>query len=1233
MHNIDYIYKSNSIFIFHFNLNNNKVENLKFENYNNEILEYGQEEIKRNIENILSINNVKNQFKLKKELIKNGSCEFEFLIKRKNSSKLAFLKINLILADKNDKLFYGFANDISRYKKLEYQFNELQKISKQGIWELDLQENKLYWSNEVYEIFGIKTEEKEYSFKEFNIDYFFNYVHPDDVKYVQDKYYKSIEEKKVYDLIHRIIDQKGNIKYLRELCKTFYDQSDEPLNSIGLTIDVTEQINENINTQNISNKYKCIFENSPIGIIQIDLKGYILKCNKSFLRMIGYELNEVIDKSIDDFTSDKINISEIIEKHSADVFNKYLYILTKENEKIKAEFKLNIAKDIIKKSNTIDIFVNSLKLKEEYEFNQKLYYSVINNSNDLVIIINNKNEIIFTNSKTSTLLNINEFSQEKLKIEDFVDFNINFTDDLLISKLVDNTITKIKLRNYKKNIEFDINTVLISNDEDIEEFYVAIIGRDLTEYNNLNLLIKENYDSFKNIFNSSPVPLIIVEIDSSEVIMANKMAIEFFDNESQKIIGYKTIDCYLDKNDRYKYIKEIDKNGQVDYFETELIINNKKYFVSLSGSYIILHNKKYILTSIYDLTDIKKYQNKLQYNELRFKTFLNSTPDSMIVVNRDQNIILANDIAYKMFKYEKDELTEKHISSLIPIRYRMDHKMLVSNYFKDPHFREMGVGSELFALRKDGTEFPVEISLSFFNFEDEMVSIASIRDISNKKYVDKKLLEQSILIENANDAMIVTDYEGKILLWNKGAEKTFNKDSNVISKLLFDIFDVSILKQLKKAFNKCIELGSSNVEIKYKDKNLESKKTIEFSFSSLYDEINNINRVFIHCKDITEKKHFESKQIQNQRIDNIGVLSSGIAHDMNNILTPIIMSIDSLKSMNKDSKQEKFLSIIEEGINRASDLVSQILSFSKNTTDETVPLNLRQLLINVQKMLIQTLPKTIKLIFNISKEHLYIQGNETQIKQILINLIINSSHAMDGKGEIIVNLSKPTLEDLKNEIEDYSKEMLKIEVKDHGIGMDKTTIEKIFLPFYTTKSKDKGTGLGLALVNKIVEEHNGVIKVNSRPKIGTSFFVYFPIIENTNYNIGKDVDNITYDFNGEKILVIDDDKPIREFMEIVLGRRDLKVNVQSSVSDGLEEFFKSKDKYDLIITDFELKDGTGEFIINTIKGVKKNAKFICMSGNYEELERISEKYQINTMKKPFNLNVLVDTVYKTLYLS
>jgi nitrogen-specific signal transduction histidine kinase/CheY-like chemotaxis protein len=383
-----------------------------------------------------------------------------------------------------------------------------------------------------------------------------------------------------------------------------------------------------------------------------------------------------------------------------------------------------------------------------------------------------------------------------------------------------------------------------------------------------------------------------------------------------------------------------------------------------------------------------------------------------------------------------------------------------------------------------------------------------------------------------------------------------------------------------------------------------------------------------------EKERLEDRLQQAQKMEAIGTLAGGIAHDFNNILSVIIGYTELiLMNGNVEAEVKQNLKEIFNASKHARDMVKQILAFSRQSKQERKPIQVAHIVKEAIKMLRASLPATILIQQQIEKDTGIIEADPTQIHQVLMNLCTNAAHAMNGEdGVLKISLSNVQLDhkavEMAPDLQPGS--YLKLSVSDTGHGIAPDAYEKIFDPYFTTKKKEEGTGLGLAVVQGIVKSHNGAVTVESEVGKGATFDVYLPVI--IRKLTAEEEIATPLPMGHECILLVDDEQPLVEIGKQMLQRLGYTVDTRTSSVEALEFFKANPDRFDLVITDIVMPNMTGETLAEKMLDIRSDIPVILCTGYSEKITRkqASEMGIQCFLMKPLVMRDLATTVRQAL---
>ncbi len=675
------------------------------------------------------------------------------------------------------------------------------------------------------------------------------------------------------------------------------------------------------------------------------------------------------------------------------------------------------------------------------------------------------------------------------------------------------------------------------------------------------------------------------------------------------------------EHQEYEFVVQ-DKNGQIRpvIYMKDVFCNAKGEIAGLVGGFL-------------DITERKHAETVLLEREEKHRKLISNISDVIAILDHEGTIVYKSPNITEQFGWLPDDLIRKH--GLVTV-HKDDKERIEKELSKILNKESKKVCLEYKYLCKDGSTKPIELT-AVNMLDDPIVKgvLVNYKDITERKLSEKKLKQSEkkyrTMIEHSNDMVWTLDTLGNFTFMNRQTEEVSGlKLKEWLGKSFAPLIMEEDLPMIMDIFKRGIEGEPVQYELRFRKQNNELL-TISVNTAPLKKDGEIIGLVSFG-RDITEQKRFEkeranlAKQLQQaQKMEAIGTLAGGIAHDFNNILSGIF-GFSQLAEMHIDNPERAKSDIrnIVKGAYRASELIQQILTFSRKTEYEKQYLDLSVIVKEVLKLIRSTIPATIEIKEKvISKASIY--ADPIQMHQVIMNLCTNAYHAMsDSGGELIVRLSeKYMLHPTNGSMLNVNQKYLELEVSDTGYGIDENTMEKIFDPYFTTKNVEKGTGLGLALVRAIVEEHGGTIKVNSTVSKGSTFLIYLPIAEKKE-NANKENANKENSFkekspNGtESILFVDDEKGIRSFVQDFLGNFDYTVTVSENGLKAYEKFKQAPQNFDIVITDMAMPKMSGEEFALKIMEIRKDIPIILCTGYTEKLnkERAEEMGITRFIDKP-----------------
>ncbi|MEA1996060.1 MAG: ATP-binding protein, partial [Gemmatimonadota bacterium] len=510
-----------------------------------------------------------------------------------------------------------------------------------------------------------------------------------------------------------------------------------------------------------------------------------------------------------------------------------------------------------------------------------------------------------------------------------------------------------------------------------------------------------------------------------------------------------------------------------------------------------------------------------------------------------------------------------------------------------------------------------------------------VENITERKQAEEDLQKSEemarALLNATTDAVVLLDTKGVILDINDTYARQFHKSTDeMLSLCIWDMFPAEVTKPRKANAKQVFKSGKP---VRMRDE-VHGRRN-DIIIYPVCDLKGKVTRVAFFLRDITKELELEEQLRHSQKMETVGLLAGGVAHDFNNMLTPILGYADmALLSLREGDPLYKDIKGIREAAERASALTSQLLAFSRKQV-----LNLKEVCINkavtgFNKMLHRIIGEDIELVTALEPSLWKVKADIDQIQQILMNLAVNARDAMSGGGKLTIETENVCLDDefarIHSDVESGPHVMLSL--SDNGRGIDDETMGHIFEPFFTTKELGKGTGLGLSTVYGIVKQHGGSIWVSSKPDLGTAFKIYFPRAEGAAEPATEASDHLRVSPGSETVLVVEDEEMVRKLACDVLSSHGYKTIPARDAVEALQLVKRLNGSVDLLLTDVIMPGINGRELYRRLTAKRSDLKVLYMSGYTHDIIAGHGVLDpgINFIHKPFSLKSLLLKVRETL---
>jgi len=1017
-------------------------------------------------------------------------------------------------------------------------------------------------------------------------------------------------------------------------------------------------------------RFRLLYERAPLGYQSLDEQGHFLEVNQAWLDILGYTREEVIDKSFADFLHPewrdhfKHNFPRF--KAVGEILGVEFEMMKKDGTFITVNFNGKIGRDdkgAFKQTHCILHDITAQKRSEEaLKERESLFSQMFEQSTTSMCLYNPDGTVNRVNNEFCKMFGV---EAKALINAGYNVFKDQATIDAGIIPLLRDIFEERKRQHWETNFDIDVASASTGTPTSrtgkifIEVFGYPVLNRE----GNLEYVVLQHYDinsrkqaeeemresenRLRTTLDAAPFPVVIVDTNDEKVHFWSQSALKLFGHTAPTAsewyqLAYPDPDYRREVIDRWKPFLDIARESGQPVNTGEYRVTCKDGSVRICEIYATFLPDNLIVT-FNDITERKQADRTLREGRAKLKAALESMTDAVFISDVKGQFIDFNEAFATFHRLGNKSECLKALT---------DWPTLLDVYLPDGTLVPLDMWAVSRALRGE-TETNAEYTLQRKDTGETWIgsysfapirgkggvivgSVVVARDITEQKHAQDELEKQKILFETmfntVPDGVVITNTRREIQLANKGMESTFGyKPEELLGKPTKILYsdETKYIETGAAVFNRNAEKPDQLYVTRYRDKNGREFSGETFG-AKLFDEnhewIGNLGIM----RDITEREQAELRIRQSQKMESIGNLAGGIAHEFNNVLGIIMgnaeLAIDDVPDWNpaKESLKE-----IRKASLRGKDVVRQILSFARKTMTALKPLEINTVVKESLKLMRASIPTMVDIQPNIPSEPNMIMGDPTEIHQIVINLCTNAAHAMKASGGMLeVAISEVTLDKkTASRYEDLSRgDFVKLSVQDSGEGISPDVLEKVFEPYFTTKEFGEGSGMGLAVVYGLVKKCKGAINVESAVGEGTTVTVLFPKIEEELPAEKKKEDELPT--GNERILLVDDDPSIVSMIRQMLERLGYIVTSMTDSTAVLEEFKSRPDDFDLVITDMAMPNMSGDQLAAQLIIVREDIPILLCTGHSDTInEKKARRIGIKGFAmKPFDKSKLARAV-------
>jgi len=628
-----------------------------------------------------------------------------------------------------------------------------------------------------------------------------------------------------------------------------------------------------------------------------------------------------------------------------------------------------------------------------------------------------------------------------------------------------------------------------------------------------------------------------------------------------------------------------------------------------------------------DVTSQQLAEAELRASEERYRFLFESNPLPMWVCDLETlRFIEVNDAAIRHYGYSREEFLNMTMRDILP-----------PGIAPFSHFREGALPGQLPLrhMKRDGALIDVDITARNIPLRGRMVRLVIASDVTEQRRAEEKLRHYAALISSSDDAIIGTTLDRTILSWNPGAEAMYGYTAE---EAIGQPISIIVQPDRREECNDISQHVARGERVRHAETVRIRKDGTQIDVSLATSPIRDSSGAIVGestiARDVTERKHLQAQLLQLQKMEAVGRLAGGLAHDFNNVLTIIAGYTDlAIHQVRSDDPVVKFLVSVRHATHRAENLTRQLLAFSRRQVVHPRLVKLNDIVRNLSGMLRRLIGEDIELETIFGNDLPLIKADPGQLEQVIMNLAVNARDAMPNGGRFVIETAATNPEEYGADGTNASNRGVTMTVSDTGSGMDVETLAHIFEPFFTTKEPGKGTGLGLSTVYGIVQQHSGKIRVQSQPDQGSTFRISFPPADSTAEPTAHKQRLEKKSVAGhETILLVEDDADVRSLARRMLEGAGYKVVDAGNASEATRILTDKAQNVQMVVTDVIMPGGSGRDLADQISKLGKNLPILFVSGYTDDL---LVRYGIlqggfDFLEKPFSAEALRSKIREVL---
>lgn len=1043
------------------------------------------------------------------------------------------------------------------------------------------------------------------------------------------------------------IDNLGKTVWLDIALTPVLDDADKVVRIIAKARDVTEQKTVEFDLEASEARYRLLTEAAQDFIFTIDRDGVVTFVNNHGAMMFGATQEEIVGRRMSDLFPDDIaerqgnSIATVIETGLPLYAESFVVMPLGEmwlgtslspimDDQGSVTSVIGIARDVTARKKS------EIELLQERDFSD----AAINSMPGIFYLIDKNGRFVRWNQ---SFQEISGYSAEEIAAINPVDLFLGSDRELITSCIqevfkegkADSEAEFVSKDGIKMKYFFTGYRMVVEG-----EPYLAGVGTDISQLRQAESSLILEKDRAQMYLDVTPAMILVLNPDAT-VALLNQKGCEILGRDADEVIGLDWFDNFALAEEREAARAAFEQllAGEIehsDYRDKAVLARGGQIKIVSWHNEVIEDesgNASGVMIAGEDITDRRNAERMLRESEQRFKTMFDTAANGILLADlKKKKFTLANDTICQMLGYNHDEITRLGVADIHP----EEALPKVVDAFERQVRGELKLARDLPVKRKDGSVFFADISSVVVTLSGVRYLMGYFADATERHLAEAAFSESEeryrTIFEESNDAIYISTPDGRFIDINPAGVRLFGYPSRE-AIMAVNINDLYSDAEARKLYLQRLERSGTikDYEVKLRKKDGE-EVIVSVSATAVRDSAGVISSMRGSMRDITDQRRLEGQLIQAQKMESIGNLAGGVAHDFNNYLTAIQGYADlALLEQPGDGIMQEYLDEIKSSSERAADLTRQLLLFGRREEVNLHPLDLGDTIANLQKMLGRLIGERYSIVTRISANLPMVVADKGLIEQVLVNLVVNSRDAMPDGGEIVLEAGSIDVADVvPGGAREPADGYVLLSVADNGSGIDSETIDHIFEPFFTTKDIGKGTGLGLSVVYGIIAQHCGEIVVESELGQGTVFNIYLPAVigeeeKQQEMFTTPDIEQIN---RGVRVLLVEDDDSVRALATRMLDENGFVVVAAATAREAEAVFREAQGNFGIVFSDVILPDGNGLELVRGLQQQKPELGIVLASGytgdQASRAEMETEGFRF--LQKPYKLPELVRVI-------